>query len=351
MILDFKDASARQKNTRMLKEYKGEGTNMISLYVSKNPLEAAKRIRQEKVGLGNIKCKSTQKTVSKALEKILYELKNPPEPPFVIFSNHEESFIGSLPEVLAKDDYVCDKIFELSGLEEHSQSVWGLVVADTSETSVGVWQNGRIKMLGNYDFHVPAKIKAGGQSSQRFEETRMIKYNSMIDQVVDKLNTLLPPFKVSRVFVGGTKPTNEKIMSHEQIHPDLKPLLVGPFSVGYTCPDGLSMLVKKVSEQQKDLMKEYLEEEKCFSQLSKALACGRGGGLDQFHGVPLENPTYYLVKGVTYNEKYCSQCLTHSTTPCQHAMIPLASVPGVRFFGPGKNSDFLRTKYRGVVTY
>jgi len=352
-VYDLTHQETRERILDRLASCRGEGTHLVSVYVSKNVQVARGRIRLEISKLSRIKSKQTQKLVSEALSRILDALRFPPAGPLAIFASAQEVYVCCLPQVLAKDDYVCDKSYDISGMRSFSKIKWGLIVLDTEESTIGVWENGRIRVVSHETYLVPRKIAAGGQSAQRFDEKREGTITHMIKDVVQRTNYHLKDETLSKIFVGGVKPTVENFFLHQGITPQLKAIMMPPVPVSYTDRSGLQMLIKKVSGDYKDLFSEYLQEEQKYRGLLPALAKGTAGSLAQYNGMIFKSPPkFYLVQGVDYPQRYCATCLSYDTDVfCDHVTVPVTQVDGAIIFKPGTNADHLKRRYRGVVVF
>ncbi|MDP6466014.1 MAG: ATP-binding cassette domain-containing protein, partial [SAR324 cluster bacterium] len=66
--------------------------------------------------------------------------------------------------------YRCDKEFVLDTLKEQLavSEVFGLLVMDRKEATIGLLEGKRIEVLQKMTSGIPGKVRAGGQSSQRF---------------------------------------------------------------------------------------------------------------------------------------------------------------------------------------
>jgi peptide chain release factor subunit 1 len=74
------------------------------------------------------------------------------------------------PQPLKIRLYRCDKEFVLEPLKEQLEvdEVFGLLVMDRKEATIGLLEGKRIEVLQKMTSGIPSKVRAGGQSSQRF---------------------------------------------------------------------------------------------------------------------------------------------------------------------------------------
>ena len=177
-----------KKTLDQLKSYRGRHTELISIYIP-DGYEinlVAQRVRDEYSTASNIKSKTTRKNVLAALEKIgqflkLYRVT--PKGGLIIFCGNVSQREGvadirlyalSPPEPVTVSLYRCLQEFVLEPLEEtlRERDVFGLLVLDRREATLGLLNGKRIEKLRKMTSGVPGKFKAGGQSSRRFERLR-----------------------------------------------------------------------------------------------------------------------------------------------------------------------------------
>ena len=162
-----------------LSQLKGRHTELVTVYIPAdgNLIDTINQLRNEQGTAENIKSKSTRKNVVDALEKILQHLKlyrKTPENGVALFcgniSQHEGTTDIKLwaiepPEKLGVKRYWCDQRFELEPLEEMAseKEVYGLLVVDNQEATVGLLKGKKIIALRRLDSIVPGKTAKGGQ--------------------------------------------------------------------------------------------------------------------------------------------------------------------------------------------
>ena len=156
-----------------LKKCKGKHTELISLYVppSKQLSDVTAYLRNEISESQNIKSKTTKKNVLSAIESILSRLKNyksPPENGVVFFVGHRNigsdqtsmiAFVIEPPIPFKTFLYRCDSLFYLQPLEEMltEKEVYGLILIDRRECTVGILRGSRIDLLKYMTSQVPGK--------------------------------------------------------------------------------------------------------------------------------------------------------------------------------------------------
>ena len=268
-----------------LESYKGRGTELITLYIppDKNIADVANQLRSELSQASNIKSKQTRTNVLAGLEAILNRLKyfrKPPENGMVIISgvvniNGKEKHITEIiepPEPVPMYKYHCDSKFFLEPLKEmlKEKKLYGLIVIDRREATVGLLKGKRIEVLDYDTSMVPGKHRQGGQSSVRFERLREIAIHEFYKKVGEMANEALLPYKdkLVGILIGGPSPTKEEFYEGEYLHHELQNKVIGLFDVGYTDESGLYELVEKAKDvleevdliREKKLMQRFLKE-------------------------------------------------------------------------------------------
>lgn len=167
-----------KKLIKELKGIRGRHTELVSVYVPAgySLVEIINQLSDEKSTAINIKSKSTRKNVLTALEKIIGHLrifKGTPPNGLVVFCGNvspvegrEDFKIWSFepPEKMNTKVYWCDQIFVLEPLEEmvKEKEVYGLIVLDAREATVGLLSGKKIQVLKDMDSTVPSKTVKGG---------------------------------------------------------------------------------------------------------------------------------------------------------------------------------------------
>ncbi len=268
-----------------LERYKGRGTELITLYIppDKNIADVVSQLRSELSQAENIKSKQTRVNVIGGLEAILQRLKmfkKPPEHGMVIVSGVVEedgkqkrvTEIIIPPEPVPLYKYHCDSKFYLEPLKEmlKEKKVYGLIVLDRREATIGLLRGKRIEVLDYKTSNVPGKHRQGGQSSVRFERLREIAIHEFYKRIGDSANEAFLPHKdeLEGILIGGPSPTKEEFYKGEYLHHELQRKVIGLFDVGYTDESGLYELVEKAQDKlheldlvrEKRLMSRFLKE-------------------------------------------------------------------------------------------
>jgi len=252
-----------------LKKLKGRGTELITLYIppDKQIPDVTNKLKEESSQSSNIKSKSTRKNVGAALESITGRLKNfrrPPENGLVFFVGHvkksgDQTYmyqeLMEPPEPVPIYLYRCDSDFYLDPLTDmlKPKDVFGLVVVDRSEATIGVLRGSKTVILKNIQSRVPSKHGRGGQSQQRFERLIEIAAHEFFKKVGDVASDFLLQENVQGLLIGGPGSTKDYFAEKDFLDYRLKEKIVDTFDTGYTNEFGLTELMQKAEEVLKDL--------------------------------------------------------------------------------------------------
>ncbi len=264
-----------KRKIERLEKLKGRGTELITLYIppNKNIADITNQLRSELSQAENIKSKQTRVNVISGLEAILQRLKyfkKPPENGMVIVSgvveiNGKQKHITEIivpPEPVPLYKYHCDSTFYLKPLKDmlKEKKLYGLVVIDRREATIGLLKGKRIEVLAHTTSMVPGKHRQGGQSSVRFERLRLIAIHEFYKKVGEKMTEAFAPYKneLVGILLGGPSPTKEEFYNGDYIQHELKKKIIKLFDVSYTDESGLYELVEKAQDvlEELDLIRE-----------------------------------------------------------------------------------------------
>src|SRR3989344_3905606 len=184
MTIDSKTKYKLRRLIEELKAIRAPHTELISVYIPTgyDLNKIIQHLQEEQGTARNIKSKTTQTNVINALEKMIRHLrlfKKTPPNGLAIFSGNvlakegkQDVQIRSIepPNEITTRLYRCDQTFVLDYLEDQieDKETYGLIVIDRKETTLGLLKGNNIKELAHFTSGVPGKMKAGGQSSNRF---------------------------------------------------------------------------------------------------------------------------------------------------------------------------------------
>ncbi len=245
-----------------LEKYKGKHTELISVLIPAgyDVNSVQRQLEAEKSTAKNIKSSTTKKNVIDALEKIIRYLKTLKKTP----KNGLALFCGNISESEGQQDlqlwdiepsmplktrlYRCDKEFVLESLKEmlEVEEVFGLLVMDRKEATIGLLEGKRIETLQKMTSGIPSKVRAGGQSSQRFHritEGLTKEFYKRISEQMKKIFFDMP--KLKGILVGGPIPTKDEFLEGDYLVTKLKEKIMGKIDLGDASASGLKELVVK----------------------------------------------------------------------------------------------------------
>jgi len=271
-----------------IKDCKGKHTELISLYVppSKQISDVSSYLKNELSESQNIKSKTTRKNVLSAIESILSRLKmfkQPPENGVVFFVGHKSvgsdqtqmvAFVIEPPLPLQTFLYRCDSLFYVEPIEEMLviKEVYGLLLIDRRECTVGLLRGNRVELLKYMTSQVPGKHGKGGQSQRRFERLTEIAAHEWFQKCGEKVSEiLLNEENLKGIFVGGPGPAKRYFLEEEYLHYELQNKIVETFDTGYTDEFGLREIVSAASETmtQLEIAKEKLVMKRFLREITK----------------------------------------------------------------------------------
>jgi peptide chain release factor subunit 1 len=273
---------------KQLEKYKGRATELISVYISAgyDANAVQKQLEAEKSTAKNIKSTSTRKNVGEALDKIVRELKNLKRTP----ENGLAVFCGNISQVEGQTDlqlwavepplalkirlYRCDKEFVLEPLKEQLEvdEIYGLVVMDRKEATIGVLEGKRIEVIQKMTSGIPSKVRAGGQSSQRFHRITEGLTKDFYKRIAEEIKSaFFQNPKLKGILVGGPIPTKDEFLDGDYLTTQLAEKVIGRVDIGDTDESGLHELVEKSQEilANQEIIKEKKLLEKFFETLGE----------------------------------------------------------------------------------
>lgn len=245
-----------------LEEYRGRQTELITVYVPAgyDVNSVQRQLEAEQSTAKNIKSTATRKNVVEALEKIVRHLKEFKKTP----ENGLAIFCGNISKVEGQSDlqlwsiepplpmkirlYRCDKEFVLEALKEMTEvsEIYGLVVMDRKEATIGMLEGKRIEVLQKMTSGVPSKVRAGGQSSQRFHRITEGLTKEFYKRIAEEVKTLFyENKKLKGILVGGPIPTKDEFLEGKYLATQLQEKVIGRIDIGDTNEAGLKELVEK----------------------------------------------------------------------------------------------------------
>ena len=281
-----------KKQLREIQSIKGRATELISLYVppGKRVSDVTNYLRNEYAQSSNIKSRTTRKNVMWAIDSISGKLKTFKEVPqngLVFLVGHRSgsgdqtvpvSYILQPPQPITTFMYRCDSHFYLEQLEAMltESEVYGLIVIDRNEATIGILNGRRIEVVKNLQSHVMGKHKSGGQSAVRFERLIEISVHEFFKNVAEIANDSFMAIEgLKGVIIGGPGSTKVKFMEDNYLHHELMKRIIGTFEVGYTDEYGLRELMHNAAPALEDLS--LTKEKKLINRFMEELRKPDGG--------------------------------------------------------------------------
>ena len=269
-----------------LEKYKGKHTELITVYIPEgyDVNSVQRQLEAEKSTAKNIKSTATRKNVADALDKIVRHLKTLKKTP----KNGLALFCGNVTQVEGQNDlqlwdvepnmplksrlYRCDKEFVLEPLKTMLEvsEVFGLLVMDRKEATIGLLEGKRIELLQNMTSGIPSKVRAGGQSSQRFHritEGLTRDFYKRIAEEMKKIFFEMP--KLKGILIGGPIPTKDEFVDNEYLVTKLREKVLGRIDIGGSDESGLRELVDKSQDILAD--QEIIHEKKILEKFFETL--------------------------------------------------------------------------------
>jgi len=277
-----------EETVKELEGYRGRHTELITVLIPAgfNMNQVIKQIEDEKGTATNIKSNSTRKNVINALDKAvrtMRDIKRTPENGVAIYA-------GNVSQVEGKEDlrvwtieppkpmkirlYRCDQTFVLDPLKEmlETDEIYGLLIIERKEATIGILEGQSIRILQHMTSGIPGKVRAGGQSAQRFHRITEGLAKEFFRRVAENMKEqFFDKEKLKGILVGGPIPTKDEFLETGQLVTKLKDKVIAIKDIGDTEMHGLRMLVQACSEvlaeQEVTKQKQILDE--FFSMLGK----------------------------------------------------------------------------------
>ncbi|MCK4552681.1 peptide chain release factor aRF-1 [Candidatus Pacearchaeota archaeon] len=287
-----------------LSQHKGRATELISVYIPAGyDVNAVQRqLEAEKSTAKNIKSTATRKNVSEALDKIvrfLKDFKKTPENGMAVFAGNISKKEGQSDmqlwdveplQPLKMRLYRCDKEFVLDALQDQLEidEVFGLLVMDRKEATIGMLEGKRIEMLHKMTSGIPSKIRAGGQSSQRFHRITEGLTRDFYKRVAEEMKKIFfENKKLKGILVGGPVPTKDEFLDGKYLKTQLQEKVIGVKDIGNTDESGLKDLVTASQDvlAEQEIVREKKVLEKFFETLGEKPDLTTRGEKDTKHAL------------------------------------------------------------------
>jgi peptide chain release factor subunit 1 len=272
-----------------LASIRGRHTELVSVLVpaGANINVVADQLESEKSTARNIKSRTTQKNVIEALERATRQLKSfgqsLPKNGIAIYSGNVSPVEGQEdmriwciepPEELSMRLYRCDQVFILEPLQEmlEVKEVYGLLVIERKEATIGLLEGKKIKVLQHIESGVPGKVRAGGQSAARYARITEGAAKDFYRKCAEALKNHFFDLKnLKGILIGGPMPTKDDFVKEGLLVTALKSKIIGMKDIGYADEHGLELLVEESQDllKEQEITKERLLMENFFNMLGK----------------------------------------------------------------------------------
>jgi peptide chain release factor subunit 1 len=281
----MEDVKKLKKLKRFIKELKairGRHTELVSVYIPAgyDIVKIIQHLQQEQGTAVNIKDKTTQKHVIDSLERMIRHLrlyKKTPENGLVAFAGNADNSQGGKvnikvwsvepPNPINTRLYRCDQTFVLEPLMDQleNKETYGLIVIDKREGNVGTLKGSSITELKGMTSSVPGKVRAGGQSQQRYARLREGAAKEFYKKVAAVANKEFLELgkNLKGVLIGGPGHTKNEFADGGYLNQQIIDKIISMQDLSYTGDFGLRELVDKSEEV---LSKERIIEEKKLLQ-------------------------------------------------------------------------------------
>jgi len=344
-----------------LEKHRGRHTELISVYISAgyDVNSVQKQLEAEKSTAKNIKSTSTRKNVADALDKIVRHLKTFKKTP----ENGMAIFCGNVSKAEGQSDlqlweiepplslkirlYRCDKEFVLDSLKSMLEvsEVFGLLVMDRKEATIGLLEGKSIETLQKMTSGVPSKVRAGGQSSQRFHritEGLTKDFYKRIAEAMKKIFFEMP--KLKGILIGGPIPTKDEFIDNEYLTSKLREKIIGRVDIGGSDESGLKELVIKAQDILAE--QEIIYEKKIVTKLFENL--GENPDKSALGAKDIENALKYGAVEILFLSKKIDREISKSlrdsakNTGASIEIISTDTEEGEQFFNLGGIGAILR---------
>lgn len=260
-----------KKKLKKLSQYKGHGTELISLYLPPKVDRSGVmgQLTEETSQSSNIKSPQTRKNVQGALRRVSNFLKRTN---FELPKNGMVVFAGNVSEQDGKSDirlftlkptkelktklYWCDSEFHLTPLKEMiaPTDIFGILTIDNKESTIAILVGKKYEILGKFTSGVSGKHRAGGQSAQRFERLHAEAVQEFYRRIADKMEAIFLPYgdKLKGILVAGPGITKNYFLNQGMLDARLKKNVIGMVDTSYTDESGIRETVNKSEEILKD---------------------------------------------------------------------------------------------------
>jgi peptide chain release factor subunit 1 len=265
----------------LLGSIRGRHTELVSVLIPAgfNKDAVVRQLEFEGGMADNIKSKQTRTAVTTAIEKLTRELKGIKLTP----SNGLACYCGNVSDKEGQQDiqlwmyeppkplnvrlYRCDQVFMIEPLKEmlEVQELYGLLAIDRQVATIGILVGKKIEVIRELTSGVPSKVRAGGQSAQRFHRITEGLAKEFFKRTAEAMKEIFFDMpKLKGILVGGPIPTKDEFLEDGDLVTRLKEKVIAVKDIGYTDEHGLKLLVEASEEE--IAQQEFIQEKKIIQQ-------------------------------------------------------------------------------------
>ena len=286
--MDDKQKLRLEEQIEDLESRKGQHTEFVTVMIPAgfNIHSVTNQLEAERSTAENIKSKQTRSAVIDSLNLIIRTLKARGQTPpngLALFAGNVSEKEGSSdvriweiepPKPLKIRMYRCDKTFVIEPLKDMLQTdeVYGLLVIDRQAAAIGVLEGKKISVIRKFTSGVPGKVRAGGQSSQRYHRVTEGLAKDFFRRVAEAMKEIFFDMpRLKGLLIGGPIPTKEDFMDTGDMVTKLKEKVIALKDIGYVDEHGLMLLVESSQEDiaEQEIIKEKKILERFFNMLGK----------------------------------------------------------------------------------
>ncbi len=286
--MDDKQRLHFEEQIEELESKRGQHTELVSVMIPAgfNIHAVTKQLESEAGTAENIKSKQTRTAVIDAIGTIVRALKSyrqtPPNGLALFAGNVSEKEGGQdiqlwaiePPKELKVRIYRCDKTFVTEPLRDmlKTEEIYGLLAIDRQEATIGVLEGKKIEVIRTLTSGVPGKVRAGGQSSQRYHRVTEGLAKEFFRRVAEAMKEIFFDMpRLKGLLIGGPIPTKEDFLEEGELVTKLKEKVIAVKDIGYTDEHGLKLLVESSQEDiaEQEIIKEKKILERFFNTLGK----------------------------------------------------------------------------------
>ncbi|MEK6859043.1 MAG: peptide chain release factor aRF-1 [Nanoarchaeota archaeon] len=286
--MDDKQRLHFEEQIEELESKRGQHTELVSVMIPTgfNIHAVTKQLEAESSTAENIKSKQTRTAVIDAIGTIVRALKSyrqtPPNGLALFAGNVSEKEGGQdiqlwaiePPKELKVRIYRCDKTFVTEPLRDmlKTEEIYGLLAIDRQEATIGVLEGKKIEVIRTLTSGVPGKVRAGGQSSQRYHRVTEGLAKEFFRRVAEAMKEIFFDMpRLKGLLIGGPIPTKEDFLEEGELVTKLKEKVIAVKDIGYTDEHGLRLLVESSQEDiaEQEIIKEKKILERFFNTLGK----------------------------------------------------------------------------------